>query len=321
MQKRVLIIGAGAIGQVYGAHLAEADADVGVFIRPKYVSNAIDGYRLHQLRSMRSPRTYRYHAGTVSTCLETSLREEHDYILLAIPSDSLDDALLETIGGGIKDSRIVSLQPGLQSISKLTQFVPRESIITGTIGFIAYQAPLAGEALEPGVAYYFPPLVKSVFSGEGADEFVALLNRGGLPAKKIDDARRTLMNSSAILMPHIAALEAAEWSFDRLLEGDLLALASLGSKEALRACESFDGGDTSIQRQLLRPALIRAALRSGSRVLPFDLEAYLAAHFQKVRPQSRLLLREYIDLAHSNNEGRALEALQARVLALPAEAE
>lgn len=319
MKRKILIIGAGAIGQVYGAHLAAGGADVGVYVRAKHVRAACEGYALHRLRRMRAPQTLTFHPSHVVTSLDAVRNEPWDILMLAVPSDRLDDELLEAVAPRGKLRRIVTLQPGFHGISKLTQHVPREKMITGTVGFIAYHAPLPGEALPKGVAFYLPPLVKSVFSGEGSEEIVELLNRGGLPAKLSEDARHMMVTSTAVLTPHIAALEAANWSFKKLRSSDLLQLANRGTQEALRACEALDGVDTSIPRRILRPALVRVALRGGSMVFPFNLEAYLAAHYTKVRSQSLQLLSEYIELAHSNNEGRALEELRGRIRSLPIE--
>ena len=51
------------------------------------------------------------------------------------------------------------------------------------------------------------------------DDIVRTLNAGEMPAKHIADVALQLKFGSGILMPLVAALEEAEWTFRRLREG------------------------------------------------------------------------------------------------------
>ena len=42
--KKVLLLGAGAVGQVYGYHLAKAGAEVSFKVRPKYLEETRQGW-------------------------------------------------------------------------------------------------------------------------------------------------------------------------------------------------------------------------------------------------------------------------------------
>src|SRR6185369_5115898 len=89
--------------------------------------------------------------------------------------------------------------------------------------------PLPGEKVpQPGMAYWFPPLSPSIYSGPRAAEVAASLRKGGLPARKVADVSRAAAYPSALLMMLVAAVEESNWSFDRLLHGEGLDTA-LGS--------------------------------------------------------------------------------------------
>ena len=46
---RALIVGAGAVGQVFGHHLAKAGAEVSFLVKPKYVAECERGFMLYKL--------------------------------------------------------------------------------------------------------------------------------------------------------------------------------------------------------------------------------------------------------------------------------
>ncbi|HIA02218.1 MAG TPA: hypothetical protein EYN66_09955, partial [Myxococcales bacterium] len=47
---KVLIIGAGAVGQIYGYFLQRAGAEVSFFVKDKYAEECRQGFPLHHLR-------------------------------------------------------------------------------------------------------------------------------------------------------------------------------------------------------------------------------------------------------------------------------
>ena len=51
---RVLIVGAGAVGQVFGRHLQKGGAETVFLVRPKYVQHTAAGTVLHRLGWLRS---------------------------------------------------------------------------------------------------------------------------------------------------------------------------------------------------------------------------------------------------------------------------
>src|SRR5690554_7703480 len=55
---RILMVGAGAVGQTYGYHLSRGGADVTFFVKEKYRAEAEAGFLMHQHRPLRGPRSF-----------------------------------------------------------------------------------------------------------------------------------------------------------------------------------------------------------------------------------------------------------------------
>ena len=75
-----------------------------------------------------------------------------------MPTSALEGEWLAPLLEATGDATVVCPQPGVHVLERVGRFVPPQQVVSGEIGFIAYQAPLPGEALDPGTAYYFPPL-------------------------------------------------------------------------------------------------------------------------------------------------------------------
>jgi ketopantoate reductase len=313
---RALIVGAGAVGQVYGAHLQKAGVRVGLFVKPKHAAACRRGLTLHRHRLFRSPITHVFTPDEVFTEMAEVESTRWDLVMLCVPSSALEGDFLGPLLRGAGEATVVKLQPGMNARSLLTRVIPEERLVSGTIAFIAYQAPLGPDALAPGVAYLFPPLAATQLSGGGPrpSAVVALLRRGGCPARVHDDASTALMFSSSLLMPMVTALHAAGWSFSRLARGDWLALGARAVGEAMRVAEAETEARAPRSRHLVRPALIRAVLALAPKIMPFDLERYLRAHFTKVDAQSRILLNDYREAARRHGiDASGIERLYQEV--------
>jgi 2-dehydropantoate 2-reductase len=103
-----------------------------------------------------------------------------------------------------------------------------------------------------------------------------------------------LATGSAVLLPHMAALEAADWRFARMASVEISELAARASREALAiACRRIEIG-VPLARVLVRGWVTRLATRLARWLVPFDIEVYLRVHFLKVRAQTLVLIGEYI---------------------------
>jgi 2-dehydropantoate 2-reductase len=306
---RVLIVGAGPVGQVFGHHLARGGADVTFLVKPQYAADCRRGFALYPLG--RKPRQAQQLAGFgVIAAPAEAAATRWDHVYLTVSSIGLTaGGWLAELAAATGDAAIVVLQPNLDDRAFVTSVVAPDRVVDGVIGFLAYHAPLPGETRfpGPGTAYWLPP-APSPFSGARAAEVVAALRRGKLPAKQIRDAAAAAPFQSAVLYALLVALEAARWSFAELRTGDRLQLAARAAAQAMAIVSRQRGRPIPWRIRLVaRPVVLRIALRLARWIAPLDLETYLRIHFTKLGDQTRAGIASY--LAHGQTAGMATDAI------------
>lgn len=290
---RFLLVGAGAVGQVYGRHLRLGGSEVGFFVRPKYAEAARKGFDLYPL-----PRRRAVHFSdfSVHTSWDEVARERWDGVILCISSTGLRGDWVEEMSRTIGDATVVTLQPGPEDYTYLARWIPPERLVCGIIGIVSYSAPLPGESLPPGTAYWLPPLSETPFSESRARSIVDAFRRGGIRSRLVSDVRPILAFGAAFLNLHIAALELTRWKLDGL-RGPLLRLAARAVREAVTISARDLGVGEPPWPSLLLTIPRRWAIHVAPHVVPFDLETYLRVHFTKVGDQTRLMVRTYLERA------------------------
>lgn len=313
--RRVLIVGAGAVGQVYGYHLSRGGASVTFFVKEKYRSDLESGTTLYWLNSGTDP--IQWSEFGVASSLDAVSEQRWDQVWLCVSSTALNGEWLAPFLKRIESAALVALQPGFATRSLLTAIYPSELLVSGLINMISYQSPLPGEdsGIE-GIAYWFPPGGKQIFSGEAGPtrEVVADLRAGKCPAKRVRDAAYQTAVGSAFLMPLIASLESADWSFEKLKERGRLRLAVQAAREAmLIVADHFEEPPPWLRHAVSVP-LLRLVMKLAPRVCPLNIEVYLKYHFLKVREQTQSLMEGYIELGHSKQRPvQSLETLAMRL--------
>ena len=293
---RILIAGAGAVGQVYGYHLQKAAAEVHFWVKPKYKAAAEAGFVLHPLNRAHRGTTPRLIPDGVCTEVGEVRDSDWDQLWLAVSATAVrGDWVTELIeASGAKT--VVCLQPGLGVEPFMRQRVPADRLCFGLIAFIAFQAPLPGEHHfdQEGIAFWHPPGNGSPFQGPGSEVIANLLTQGGAPAEAAPDVTATAAFGSALLQTHIAALDAAGWSWSQARQGDLLPLAS----QAWREAASIASHTTSLPQPKwtgwVSARLVGVVMSLSSWFIPIPMETYLVYHFTKVGDQTRVNLDLWI---------------------------
>lgn len=336
----ILIVGAGAVGQVYGYHFQQAGNRVSYLVKEKYQKKIAQGMTLLPLtgpklltshkslnnRSASSPEVH-FFADDIITQWPME-KSGFDLIILTIPSDALRSLPYDDVRQACMNTPVLMLQPSREDRQRLQQELPHTPIAEGLISLIAYQAPLPGHLLKTqhlpadteqensGIAYYLPPLKMSIssISQPLAKQISALFNQGGIRAKVSASAIEDSAIPSAFLMTFLCVLQASDWRFQQLRDNTQhLKTLSRAQRFLIPMQKPVGFGRTLLHigsSLMLRPWLYRLLLNLSPKVLPLPLEAYLAFHFQKVHQQTRLYMEDYYRHHPDHSIGELLDLCQ-----------
>jgi 2-dehydropantoate 2-reductase len=291
---------------------------VTLFVRDKYRDAAARGFELYPLNKRKGGDPVRFEGfGVVSRADEVAART-FDQVYLTVSSPALSGPWLAELIAAIGDATVIALQPGQDDRDTiLAAGASADRLVSGMITLISYAAPLPGETRfpRPGMAYWFPPMAPAPFSGpaERVAAVVALLRKGGQPAKRHKNVPQAVAFPSAILMTYLVALEAAGWSFKTLVR-DRIQLGAAGAREVLAIVGTTYGKPPLGVRMVARPRTLRMGLWFARRMIPIPLEVYLKEHFTKVGDQTRMMMAGYIQRGRDAKLGvAALERLMAEL--------
>lgn len=317
---RVLVVGAGAVGQVYARHYQRGGAEVTLYVRERYRAEAARGFDLYRLRRRRVE-AERLDGCAVVTTADQVAATRFDQVVLTVATPALRGSWLPALLAAAGDATIVMLQPGLDARALVLAAGAAEArLVKGLISLISYHAPLPGETRfpTPGMAYWLPPGAPCPFAGprDRTAAVVAALRAGGFPAKVARDTGAAEAFPSAVMMPYLAALELGGWTVRGAVRAGTLADGAAAARQAIAVVRHELGRPPLGVRLLARPRLLRAGLWFARPIIPLPLETYLEAHFTKVGDQTLEMLDAYV--ARGRAAGLpvdALEALAARLRA------
>ncbi len=315
----ILIVGAGAVGLVYGHHFVNAGHQVTFLIKEKYQQALEDDkqegivlYHLNKDKNLQQPLRFKDFA----TITRWDDANDFDVIALSISSTALRQLPLTTINikltNSVKKTSLLMLQPSEEDLEHLTQVISQEHILQGMITLISYQTDNINEGVNPaGTAYYLPPLPMPISATDllqqkdSRKNIVTLFNQSGIQAKAVNSALDESKLLSAFFMTFLCALEAADWQFDRLKNSEkLLKQLSAAQTDLLPKKITASGAlgplKKSLLKSILKPWLYKVLIRLSPAVIPLPLEAYLKKHFLKVRPQTLMYMQDYQNAYPSN---------------------
>jgi ketopantoate reductase len=299
---KILLIGAGAVGQVYGRHLARAGHQVTFFVKEKHAPALAEGLPLHRLGHLRTQDEV-WNGYEVVSSVEAIRATAWDQVWLCMASDALRSELSQQVLAAVGAATVISLPPGPEDMAFIRQFLPAQAtLVQGLITFISYQSPLPGRSGPAGIAYFLSPLAPGLFSGPSpaVREVIAALQAGGMAAREVPDLEGASAGSEAVLQPLIAALEQHHWKLTHFSSSPLLAQGREAGREALDILAKDRGAKVALQKMLLTPLANRLLLLLAPKVLPLELEPYLEYHFTKVGQQTRDMLDSYIRLGEQH---------------------
>jgi hypothetical protein len=304
---KIAIVGAGSVGQAFGFHLQAGAAEVHFLVRERYVEELAQGLSAVPLN--RGKRAHTWSPAGVCGSID-GLPRDLDQIWLCMPLTGFDPDQAAALADHAEDALLVTMMSNLAIHDQLVGRIEPERLVFGMI-------TLAGFAQGRGQAWWFPPFAPTGFSGAQASAPVAALRAGGAPAAVVDDVVHRSATGSSVLIPLIAGMELADWSFARLATGAAGGLAgrAVAQAQAVLGAELGRGVGLAWLGRFVR--LLAAGAWLLRRVPPFDLQQFFATHFTKVGAQTEVMLGDWAE--RGRRAGHPVEALDELVAALRAQ--
>jgi 2-dehydropantoate 2-reductase len=298
---RILVVGMGALGQVFGAYLARGGAHVGCLVRPGQAEGARRGYHLAELRRWRRDRVMRFEPREVLTD-PAQVDARWDHIWLCTHATAMRESWMAELRARAPSAIVVSIGAGVDDRATVERIWPADQVVEVFPTILAFAREAKDSA--PGIAFWVLPGVRPVSGPEAQGRAVAgSLASGGLPATYVGTVPKAKL-SSAFNMPMIAAEEAAGWSAWEARSHRKLALAAAGEAMAVTAA--------ALGVPAPAPPSSFAAWKNAALfalVAPFDAAAFRRQHFTKVGPQTLQMLEGWI--AEGSARGLGVERLKA----------
>ena len=180
MPKRILIIGAGAIGSLYAAHLARV-AEVWALVRREEHAQSINQH------GIRVTGRNQFHARLKAASNAGEL-PQFDFGIVATKANQTREAFAP-VAHLFRNGAVLSAQNGLGSEEILARLMPDGRVIRGTTFMSGTRFADDHVHYELNTATWLGPFEPSHTPYEMVEELAALLNASGLKAEALRDAR------------------------------------------------------------------------------------------------------------------------------------
>jgi hypothetical protein len=307
---KVLLVGCGAVGQVYGLFLQKAGVELGLFDRPgvgRKLKDAMEqgGLPLYQItyRRRRDPIAHRLEKFQVMADEEACRQFAPDQIWFTVPSPVYYTEWFREFLREVPSRRVVCFIPE----GGRPEFIPEggaDRMVFGGTAFMAWQGgPEAGGGKAGGVNFWRAPLgIPLAGSKEACREVGQILKQAGFSYTVAKPDSRTQACITAVMTAFTAGLELAGWSLGKFRGSPWLRTSAGAAREAVLGQLPKAG---AIQRALLGTPFLLTAFRLVAAFLPllvpFEIEKYLRFHYTKTREQTLELLEMFAGDAVKRN--------------------
>lgn len=298
---KVLVVGAGSVGQVYGYYFHLGGCDVTFLVREKYRPEMEQGLSFFPLNKGRNPSAVVFKKYAVISEMSEVAKTNWDQVVITLPSDALYTPWLAEFATNVnRTATIIGLQPGTYDRDEICKFFPPDKVISGMISLIAFATPLGTDGPRvKGMAYWFPPFLKAFFDGEKnqLNKVIQTLRAGGFPATQKSFLKNPaqMIFASTFLTLFIRLLELHDWKLSAFYNTDVACDLKLSTKEAFAVIANKFSVAVPWIPSLLNTFLISILIKFSLWLMPFDLETYFKIHFTKVGVQMK---RNRLELLH-----------------------
>ncbi len=312
---KVLMVGCGAVGQVFGLFLKKAGVKLGFYARTasaRRLEEARDeaGLPLFQVTATKrkNPIPHQLSDYQVITDLEGCRRFSPDQVWFTTPSPVYYSDWYRQFLAEVPSERVVCFAPEGLRPELIPPGIDPTRLVFGGITLIAWQGDLAEGGDRVGsVHYWLPPVTQIPLMGaEAACRPVAdLFQKAGVRAAiKKESFSPFQAATTALLSGFTTGLQLSGWSLRDYRRSPWI---KRGAGAAREAAAGQLAKTSAIVRTVMRPLfstpVFSAAAALLPRLAPFDLEAYLRYHYSKTREQSLHLLKVFIQDAEKQAVG------------------
>jgi len=306
---KVLIVGCGAVGQVFGLYLQNSGVELGCYEKPataEMLNHALEhgGLPLFQIRSRgQAPRAHHLEIYKVLTDISECRRFEPDLIWFTVPSTAYYSDWFRQFLLEVPSERVACFAPeGARPEFFLAGF--KDRVVFGGITFMAWQGDLDGGGGEPNaVNFWIPPIgIPLVGDKTACRDIGELLKNAGfrVTVGKADSPQQASV--TAVMTAFVTGYELSGWSLRLFQKGPWLKRAARASRQAVFSQIGQPGIFTKFLLGMLCSSttffLIALLLPL---LFPFDIEKYLKFHYHKTREQTITLLNVFIKDGEKKN--------------------
>jgi ketopantoate reductase len=287
--QHLAILGAGALGSVYGVRLAAVRGTVSFVVRSE--------------RASASPPIEIQRVGTQDrVCLAQPSRVDHvpsdaAIIALAVRADNLDDAL-EALLIAAPPVPVISLTPLMPASLLRLRALLQDRLVVAMPGVVAYPAPSGV------IRYWLPGLAPTLIDDRaGADHAVRVLVQwmidAGIPARLQPNVDTMNPATTMTFLPLVLLLDAAGGTVELALKQPALVKLALAAVQECRSVAQHVGEVprwAGLLGRFVGPRALRAGVGIAQRTFPESV-LFVEKHFgRKTHAQNVLLAREVISI-------------------------
>ena len=237
----VLIVGCGAVGQVYGLALQNAGVKLGFLDQPATAEKLVQarekgGLLLFQVTNKRKsdPIPYRIKDYQVITSTEEARQFAPDQIWFTTPSQVYYSDWFHEFLQLVPSKRVVCFTPEGSRPEFLTDQLGDRVIFGGTT-FMAWQGDLGGGGGKPdGINFWRSPLgIPLAGSQDACMEVAKLLKPSGFRVMLEKPGSHSQVAVTAVMTAFVAGLELSDWSLNKYRKNPWLRVAARACREAV----------------------------------------------------------------------------------------
>jgi 2-dehydropantoate 2-reductase len=308
----VTIVGAGALGRVYGTRLSLAGVDVSFVVRPKDASST-EPFVIEQVNGARER-----HVLERPTRV-TAIPRDTDAVLVTVRFDQLEGALTDDATQG--DTPVVVITPLLPEQRRALAKRLGERLVPAMPGVVSYASARGA------IRYWIVGAMATLLDDGGAPaaqnrrgELARHLERSGFPTRVEHDVASMNAATTVAFFPLVLAIDAGGGVDGVLGDRRLLEVAMDAAKESTRLAAKLGRvvPAANLLMKYVGPFTLRAGVALARRLYP-EAVTFVDQHFgPKLRAQSVAMGEAVLELGREHGvEMRALGELVGRLRARP----